>query len=68
MGIAHHQRLIYILLDSENALKLISSLNITTSNESVCFNSSPPGQNGRHFTDDTFNCIFLNENTKISIS
>ena len=24
-------------------------------------NSSPPGRNGRHFTDDIFKCIFLNE-------
>ena len=24
-------------------------------------NSSPPGQNGRHFTKDIFRCIFLNE-------
>ena len=24
-------------------------------------NSSPPGQNGRHFADDIFGCIFLNE-------
>ena len=24
-------------------------------------NSSPPGQNGRHFANDTFRCIFLNE-------
>ena len=24
-------------------------------------------QNGRHFTDDTFKCIFLNENVRISI-
>ena len=24
-------------------------------------NSSPPGQNGRHFTDDNFKCIFMNE-------
>ena len=23
------------------------------------FNSSPPGQNGRHFPDDIFRCIFL---------
>ena len=23
--------------------------------------SSPPGQNGRHFTDDNFICIFVNE-------
>ena len=26
-----------------------------------------PRQNGRRFTDDTFQCIFLNENVKISI-
>ena len=27
-----------------------------------------PRQNGRHFTDDTLNCIFLNENVRISIT
>ena len=26
-----------------------------------------PRQNGRHFADDTFKCIFLNENVRISI-
>ena len=31
------------------------------------FNSSPPGQNGRHFADDIFKCIFLNENVWILI-
>ena len=25
------------------------------------FNSSPPGQNGPHFTDDILSCIFVNE-------
>ena len=25
------------------------------------FNSSPCGQNGRHFADDIFRCIFVNE-------
>ena len=25
-----------------------------------CVNSTLPGQNGRHFADDTFKCIFLN--------
>ena len=24
-------------------------------------NSSPPGQNGRHFTDDIFRCVFVTE-------
>ena len=31
------------------------------------FNSSPPGQNGRHFTDDIFICIFVNEKLCILI-
>ena len=31
------------------------------------FNSSPPGQNGRHFADDNFICIFVNENFCILI-
>ena len=31
------------------------------------FNSSPPGQNGRHFTDDIFKCIFMNEKFYILI-
>ena len=26
-----------------------------------------PRQNGRHFADDIFNCIFLNENVLIAI-
>ena len=30
-------------------------------------NTLRPGQNGRHFPDDFFKCIFLNENTWISI-
>ena len=29
-------------------------------------NTLRPRQNGRHFTDDTFKCIFLNENVRIS--
>ena len=36
-------------------------------NYSVIFNTLRPRQNGRHFADDTFNRIFLNENAKISI-
>ena len=30
-------------------------------------NTLRPRQNGRHFTDDTVKCIFLNENVRISI-
>ena len=32
-----------------------------------CFNTLRPRQNGRHFPDDIFKCIFLNENMWISI-
>ena len=31
-------------------------------------NSSPPGQNGRHFADDILRCIFLNETFYILIN
>ena len=31
------------------------------------FNSSPPGQNGGHFAEDIFKCIFVNENVWILI-
>ena len=30
-------------------------------------NTLRPGENGRHFPDDIFKCIFLNENVRISI-
>ena len=30
-------------------------------------NTLRPRQNGRHFTDDIFKCIFLNENVRIPI-
>ena len=33
----------------------------------MLFNSSPPGQNGCHFTDNIFKRIFLNENVRFSI-
>ena len=32
-----------------------------------CINTLKPRQNGRHFADDTFKCIFLKENVRISI-
>ena len=46
--------------------------NVAQTNISMTiFNSSRPGQNGRHFTDDIFRCIFVNEKfcnlTKISL-
>ena len=30
-------------------------------------NSSPPGQNGRHFADDVLRCVFVNETCYILI-
>ena len=33
----------------------------------LCVNTLRPIQNGRRFADDTFKCIFLNENVRISI-
>ena len=33
----------------------------------ININSSSPGQDGRHFADNIFKCIFLNENVWISI-
>ena len=33
----------------------------------VKFNTLRPRQNGRRFADDTFKCIFLNENVRISL-
>ena len=32
-----------------------------------CINTLRPRQNGRHFADDSFNCIFLNENCWVFI-
>ena len=33
----------------------------TIHSDHTCIHSSPPGQNGRHFADDIFKCISLNE-------
>ena len=41
-----------------SGLKLVIILN---------FNSSPPGQNGRHFTDGIFKDIFVNEKSRMLI-
>ena len=37
------------------------------SHTSTGFNTLRPGQNGRHFADDIFKCIFLNKNVWIPI-
>ena len=37
-------------------------LNISLSFDATCVNTLRSRQNGRHFADDTFKCIFFNEN------
>ena len=54
-----------ILLCQEWRNKDVQSINQSVTN--TYLNSSLPGQNGRHFTDDIFRCIFLNETICISI-
>ena len=44
-----------------------NSLMITTQKWFVLFNTLRPRQNGRHFADDIFKCIFLDENVWIPI-
>ena len=36
-------------------------------NKMAAINSSPPGQDGRHFPEDIFTFIFLTENVRILI-
>ena len=41
---------------------------ITTTLTTPIINTLRPRQNGRHFADDTFKRIFMNENVRISIN
>ena len=53
---------------SQNAGILVALVEIiATSPWSWWVNTLRPRQNGRRFADDTFKCIFLNENVRISI-
>ena len=47
---------------------LITSLLTHKSGATQILNTLRPKQNGRHFADDTFKCIFMNENVRISIN
>ena len=49
---------------SSNKFQLLDYM---TGHQNSCLNSSSPGQNGRHFPDDIFKCISMNENVWISI-
>ena len=40
---------------------------LAISSQPPCVNTMGPRQNGRHFADDIFKCIFLNENVWIAI-
>ena len=42
-------------------LPLFHQPNEAQKQEMALFHSSAPGQNGRHFADDIFKCIFVNE-------
>ena len=46
---------------------MLNSVVTAVKSHGVHFNSLRPRQNGRHFADDTFNCIFLYENVIVSI-
>ena len=48
-------------------LKDAVSLMFHWSSARLYLNSSPPGQNGRHFADDIFRCVFVNEKSCILI-
>ena len=58
---------------NENYLWIIECPNYNVAGPCVmtviwrCLNTLRPRQNGRHFADDTFKHIFLNENVRISI-
>ena len=47
-------------------IKLPQNMKIATLYAVLYLNTLRPRQNGRHFPDDTFKCILLNENARIS--
>ena len=51
-----------------SVLWLTLTLERPTPGGSMLLNTLRPRQNGRHFPDDTFKCIFFNENVWISIT
>ena len=52
---------------NENTMTLFNSLQPSEVNMHHFINILRPRQNGRHLSDDTFRCIFLNENVWILI-
>ena len=47
--------------------KYEADIKLVLCNDSFCFNTLRPRQNGRHFADVIFKCIFLNKNVWISL-
>ena len=59
-------RTVWLNLGMHNlVLKITNAVSIMAMGPDM-FNS-PPGQNGRHFSDDIFRCIFVNEKFRILI-
>ena len=58
-----------VILESRDGRKCICFrvLGINSTCKGLMFSSSPPWQNGCHFADDIFRCIFMNENFWILI-
>ena len=61
MGIAIPGKTVFLIETAPRFLLLIHIL------ISFSFNPLRPRQNRRHFADDVFKCIFLNENVRIAI-
>ena len=55
-----------LLNDKAHVYNILHTSTIYTLKSFWYVNSSPPGKNGRHFTDDTFKRILMNEKLLIS--
>ena len=56
------------VIQDRSQFEIIGLLYFGITNDAHCgVNTLRPRQNGRHFTDDIFKCIFLNENVWIPI-
>ena len=50
-----------------HTVSLFPALSLTTKHGTTTLNTLRPRQNDHHFPDDIFDCIFLNENIRISL-
>ena len=60
--------IISVLVSSCNHMQIKLKVCFTSSYFTTGINTLRPRQNGRHFADNIFNCIFSNENLWISIN